>query len=384
LVQYNRDDVGHKKKNMIEQKTKLDWYEVIFGPGGLILLVVTLIYSTGLVFIWSANSLYVTKQIIWGIISFIVFFVIVHIDYVWIARFSIFIYAGGIALLILTRFFGKVINSSRRWITIGPMSLQTSDFMKVAFIIMLAYVLATQEKKNSWYDLIRPGIVTGIPMMLIVMQPDLGTAIVFIPIAICMIVASGMPLKTFVILGIIACNLCIFVYSFGLHDYQKRRILMFVNQENMSVADKRGDGYHLNQSKISIGNGGLWGKGLQQGTQNKYGYLPEDHTDFIFAVVGEEAGFIGVTCLLLLYFFLYFLMLLGTYTLVSPFGQLVIIGIMSLLAFQTIINTCMTMGMAPITGLPCPFLSYGGSSLLSNSICIGLVISILGRKSVRN
>lgn len=368
-----------------EQKTKLYWSDIIFGPGGLVLLLSLLLYIAGVIFIYLAtpNADYYKKQLIWGVISLITIIIILHIDYIWIVRNWFILYAGGIFLLILTRFVGQVINNARRWIKLGPVSLQTSDIMKVAFIIALAYILTTQPRKNSWQDLVRPAILASFPMLLIVMQPDLGTTLVFIPISICMILASGLPMKIFVVLGVIALNLGILVWFYGLHDYQKQRILVFVNQSELSIADRQGDGYHLFQSKTAIGNGGLFGTGYSNSIQNRYKYLPENHTDFIFAAIGEYAGFIGIAGILILYFLLYFLMMFGIYSISTPCGQLIIVGIMTLLAFQTVVNTCMTMGLAPITGLPLPFLSYGGTSLLTNSICIGLVVSILGRRSIR-
>lgn len=279
-----------------------------------------------------------------------------------------------------TNVLGTTRGGARRWLKVGPMMLQTSEIMKIVIIITLAKILSEQNHTGTIRDLFFPLIVTGLPICFILLQPDLGTSLVFIPIVFTMSFVSGIKFKHFFILFIAMLTLGIFSYFYGLHEYQKKRVLMFISQDNMTQEQKRGAGYHLYQSKISHGNGGFWGKGWQKGTQNLHNFLPERHTDFIFALIGEELGLVGTTLVLLLYFLLFFFMLAIAYTSLISSGQLIVVGVVTLLATQTIVNTCMTVGFAPITGLPLPFLSYGGSSLMFNFISIAMVISISGRK----
>ncbi len=369
-------------------KTQFSWKEAFRGMGGLIFIVVLLLLLIGLLFIFSASPKkgagnYVNRQLIWVGISLVAFFITVRLDYLAITKYSYWIYFVGIFFLLATTFLGTYRGGAKRWLQLGPALLQTSEIMKIAIIFILARILSEENKKNGGIrELLYPVFITAIPMGLIVIQPDLGTSLVFIPIAFSMIFASGIRFKALILVFIIMVNLAVVVYFYGLHEYQRKRVLTFMNQDSLSQEDKRGSGYHLEQSKIAIGSGHLTGKGWRKGTQNIHGLLPERHTDFIFAIVGEEAGFLGVCFVLLLYLILFCSMLVTAYTTIAVPGQLIIIGVMALLLTQTIVNTAMTVGMAPITGLPLPFFSYGGSSLLFNFISVGMVVSVAGRKIV--
>lgn len=369
-------------------KSNFSGREAFFGLGGIAMLLTGILIMIGIASIYSASYSvrsgillpYAKKQLMWLLFSLAVCAGIVAVDYRWLLKNAFWIYAIGVAFLLVTAVIGTARGGSRRWIKIGPLLLQTSEIMKLAIIIALARMLSKQQRTGSIMDLMLPFGVTLLPMLLIVLQPDLGTSLVFIPILLVMVFASGVPIKHLVLVILIAVNLSLPLYHFGLHDYQRKRVQMFLFQSNMTREEKQGSGYHLVQSKIAHGNGGTLGRGWRHGTQNRYGYLPERHTDFIFAVIGEERGFTGTTVVLLLYASLYFTMLVMAYTTPVPSMQLMILGITALLTTQTIVNTCMTVGMAPITGLPLPFLSYGGSALLFNLAALALVISIAGRK----
>lgn len=321
------------------------------------------------------------RQASWFLVSIVAFLITVRFDYLILVKHSYAIYLVAILSLIATHFLGVYRGGAKSWLKLGPMLLQTSEIMKIAIIFLLAKVLSDETKKNGGIkELLYPVLLTGIPMGLIVIQPDLGSSIIFVPVAFAMIFVSGIRFKALAIVFLIMVNLAVVVYFYGLHEYQKKRVLMFMNQDSMTREEKRSSGYQLEQSKIAIGNGGLTGRGWGKGTQNVYGLLPERHTDFIFAVIGEEMGFVGIFLVLLLYLILFCSMLVTSYTTLAVPGQLIIIGVMALHLSQTIVNTAMTVGMAPITGLPLPFMSYGGSSLLFNFISIGMVVSVAGRK----
>lgn len=375
--------------NILNIKTKFEWNEAIWSWGGIILILTVMILIFGIVSIYSAsynpkthtNNAYANKQIAFAVAALAPFLLVIRLDYTWLIRHAYWIYGLGLFLLILTSFIGTTRNDSRRWINLGVVMLQTSEVMKLAILPILARIFS-QEKSGKITDLFLPGILTLIPMLFIMRQPDLGTSLVFVPILFGMAWASGVK-KLYLFSIVVGLFLIGIVgFFFLMHDYQRQRVLMFVRQDEMTKAERQGDGYHLWQSKIAHGNGGFWGRGWQTGTQNRFGYLPEKHTDFIFAVMGEEFGFVGTSFVLLLYLFVFISMLQLASQCLIPTGQLIIIGIFAILITHTVVNTCMTIGLLPITGLPLPFLSYGGSSLMFNFIEIGLVISIAGRRMV--
>lgn len=375
--------------NLINTKTKFEWSEALWSWGGVVLIMVLGILIFGIVNIYSASynpktqmySSYAIKQIAFGIASIVPFLLIIRLDYTWLVKHAHWIYGIGVFLLLMTSLFGTYRNESKRWINLGVVMLQTSEVMKLAILPMLAKILS-REHTGKISELILPFVITFLPMAFIMKQPDLGTSLVFLPIVFSMSFASGIKIRYLV--GIILCFLAIgvFAFFFTMHDYQRKRVLMFIRQDQMTRFERQGDGYHLCQSKIAHGSGGFFGRGWQKGTQNRFGYLPEKHTDFIFAVVGEEFGFIGTSFAMLLYLGLFVALLqVSTQTMV-PSGQLIVVGIFAILLTHTIVNSAMTVGMLPITGLPLPFLSYGGSSLMFNFIEIGLVVSIAGRRIV--
>ena len=297
------------------------------------------------------------------------------------------IYAGGISLLVLLLVLAKLGKAPRvfgacRWIPLGFMNLQPSELMKIAFIICLARYMLYREDHRTWLGLITlPFALTLLPMALIMKQPDLGTSILFLPILFAVLFVAGARLRhLMVIAGLALCALPI-MFFYVLHGYQRKRVYAFLNQSEIDSPAAMDELYQLIQSKLAIGSGGWTGAGWTEGTMNRLNFLPVRTTDFIFSVIGEEAGFLGLMGVL----FLFFLLFLSAFSIADrqkePAGRLLIIGSVTLLATQLYINTAMTIGLMPITGLTLPFVSYGGSSLLSSSILIGLILNVGMRMS---
>ncbi len=363
-----------------QRNQKFSARDAIFGMGGVIVFFIMIILMISISFIDSVSASYASKQMQWIVVAFFVSLIAMYFDYRWLVRNSWLLYGLGIFLLFATAGMGEMRNGSRRWIKLGPILFQTSDFMKIATILLLARILSQNSNKEKLMSLFLPFGVVALPCSLILLQPDMGTSLVFVPILFAMIFIAGANTKHLKTIIIMALLLLPIVYSYGLKDYQQKRVKMFLFQNTMTQKERQAEGYHLTQSMIAHGSGGFAGKGLGEGTQNRHGFLPERHTDFIFAVVGEEWGFIGTTVLLLLYLFLFSAMLMAAYSVSCSSGQLIIVGVVALMVMQTLVNTSMTVGMAPITGLPLPFMSYGGTSLLFCCCCVGIILSILGHE----
>lgn len=355
------------------------------------------------------------KQIIWAILGLLIYFSISLINFRFLYALAYFALLAGILLVLLTYIPAISKGASGRWIGFGGLTIQPSEFMKVFLIIGLARLLTDNIKNLSKpKSLILPFIIAGVVTLLVLRQPDLGTAMVFPAILFPMLFWSAVPVMTlFLIIAPIisllsAFNLISFVFWIGLillllwfarkslrfivlmfllnvsvglvtpmmwnniRPYQQKRILTYVNKQ----LDPRGSGYQVLQSKVAIGSGGMYGKGLGDGTQSQLKFLPEQHTDFIISLIGEELGFIGVSTVLLLFFFLLAKIINKASNSKNVFESLVLIGISALLLFQIFINIGMTTGLVPVTGLPLPFISYGGSSLLAMMILMGLVQSV--------
>ena len=282
-----------------------------------------------------------------------------------------------LVLLVIVKFAGTSALGAQRWIQIGPFTLQPSEFAKLFMIICLARLLSQHpEGFHTWKSLLPVIALMGPPFVLVLIQPDLGTSLVFAAITFGMLYVSGFSMK------IVKQIMAVFVVSlpaiwfFLLHDYQKMRIRVLFDPN----VDPYGSGYHVIQSKIAIGSGGFFGKGLFAGTQSQLNFLPENHTDFIFSVVGEELGFVGAMFLLFLFFIVLYRTLLIARNTTDRFGSLMAVGIMSMWLFQVLINAGMTLGIMPVTGIPFPFMSYGGSALVMNFMCVGLLMNIFMRR----
>lgn len=345
-----------------------------------------LLMFASIVFVASASSAkfgnyYFVRQIVWIGLAFITVIITLKIDYNTFWRLNRVIYILNIILLIAVLVLGRTSKyGGAHWIWIGPFPIQPAEFSKVFTILTLAKLLAQKEKKlNKFTDLIPVFIHLGIPFGLIMLQPDLGTGMVFIAILFGMLFIAGAKIKHLAILsgGGIASMPILWRFLKG---YQKNRLLIFLNPE----MDKLGAGWHIIQSKIAIGSGQILGKGIFAGSQNRLEFLPESHTDFIFSVIGEEVGFLGTSIILLLYFILIWRGIKIAGEAKDMYGVLVATGITSMLLFHILENIGMALGIMPITGIPLPYMSYGGSSMLTNALSLGLLMNIyLRRQKIR-
>ncbi len=315
---------------------------------------------------------FVQRQGIFALMNGLLVFFMLHFDYKALRKYGNLLYGINLFMLLAVMVLGYSALGAQRWIQIGPISLQPSEFSKIIMIISMAVLLEKKVGKlNSLKDLLPVAAYMGVPFLLVLKQPDLGTSLVFIAILIGMLFAAGINLR--LLGGLFAAGIALLpVFWHFLKDYQKMRIMVFIDPN----VDPLGSGYHIIQSKIAIGSGMLFGKGLFEGTQSQLNFLPENHTDFIFAVIGEEMGFVGATIVLLLYgIFLYRAIKIANEA-KDNFGALLAVGIASMMAFQLLVNVGMTTGIMPVTGIPLPLMSYGISSLTTNMIAIGLLLNI--------
>lgn len=315
---------------------------------------------------------YVRKQAIWIAMGAGVIILVISINYLHFYRWSWYLYAVNLIFLGAVLFVGKEGRGAYRWIDLKVFDFQPSELAKLIIIVTLARLLVDYEEKPKNFTAIFPFLLhVFFPMLLIFLQPDLGTALVFIAIFFGMLYMAGIPWKNLLILAGAGLAISPFLWM-RLLEYQKLRLLVFLNPE----LDPLKYGYQLKQSMIAIGSGGLAGKGLYLGSQARLQFLPAQHTDFIFSVLGEECGFLGAMILLFLYFFLiYRIFRIGSLA-KDKFGALVCTGIATMMLFQILVNIGMTLSIMPVTGLPLPFMSYGGNSLLLNMLSIGVVLNI--------
>ena len=317
------------------------------------------------------------KQALWFCIGLLAMVIAFLFNYKILDRWAQPIYFVCILLLIAVLFFGKYVAGSRRWLIIGPLSFQPSELVKIAVILSLAHYYSKDAKTRGFTlrELIRPLMITLLPVILIGMQPDLGTAGLLVLIAASITVFVKIERRSFIYL-IASGALLVPLIWFFLREYQKKRILVFLDPDR----DPLGAGYHIIQSKIAIGSGMLSGKGFLKGTQNALSFLPEEHTDFIFSVLAEEWGFLGSVTLVFLFLVLIFWGLAVAHGCREPFGTIVAVGITGMIFWQVFINIGMSMGLMPVVGVPLPFVSYGGSSVLTTAIGIGLLLNVSMRR----
>ena len=351
-----------------------------------LLLTVLLISVISIVIIRSAtlnnitgDSLYfVRKQVLWVGIGLIVMFVTVLLDYLYFSRMAHHFYILNIALLTAVLFIGRGGGGAQRWLDLKFFDLQPSELSKLAIIIILAKVLSERKEPfESIYDLVVPFMYVLLPMILIFLQPDLGTSLVFFAVLFTMLFIAGAFLKHLLLIIAVGTGVGFPLLWLILKDYQRMRLLVFVNPE----VDPMGYGYQLLQSMIAIGAGGFAGYffrtgELFQGTQSGLNFLPAQHTDFIFSVLGEEFGFLGVLFLMLLFFILIYRIIRIARLSKDTFGSFLCVGVAAMFMFQIFVNIGMTIGIMPVTGLPLPLMSYGGSSYLLNITSIGLVLNV--------
>lgn len=351
----------------------LDWW--LLGAV-LALMVCGLILIESATFSFSASgglrSWHVDRQATFMLIALSLGAFSLKFDYRVLKSYTKYMYIGNILLLISVMAFGVTMLGAQRWIQIGPISFQPSEFAKVFLIICLA---AFMEKRIEWLETFKDYLPVFayifLPFILVMKQPDLGTSLTFIAILLGMIFVSGFKYNWFAKLGVLFVAL-LPAFWMILKDYQKNRIRVFLDPE----LDPFGSGYHVIQSKIAIGSGGFLGKGWMEGTQSQLNFLPENHTDFIFAVVGEEFGFIGCVLIIALYMIIIWRAIIIALNADDDFGTLLAVGAASMFMFHIIVNIGMTAGIMPVTGVPLPFLSYGVSSLTTNVALVALLENI--------
>ena len=330
----------------------------------------------GIIFIKSATSMleidYAKRQLLYFSIGLIGLIIAVTFNYSKIAKHTILIYTLSVLLLIMVLLIGKGIGGAKRWLSLGIVGFQPSELFKITSILMIAYYLDKASKRVSKFKiLICVFLIVILPILLIIVQPDLGTAISLIFVIFTVVFVSEGNIRNMLIITGMGLASCPFLWKF-LRTYQKKRLLVFINPD----VDPLGAGYAIIQSKIAVGVGGLFGYGWKRGYQTHLNFIPEHHTDFIFSTIAEEWGFIGACVLLLLYAVLFWRMFnIATLTR-DKLGLLIIVGIISLFAVHIFVNIGMAIGIMPITGLTLPFLSYGGSSLIVNMFLVGLVLNI--------
>jgi rod shape determining protein RodA len=319
------------------------------------------------------------RQVYWILGGLALMFLMSLINYQVLLESSLWFYLAAIASLLAVMIFGRKYLGAKRWVLLpGGQHFQPSEWVKLVLIIVLAKYFSEIQDRASLSDIAKAGLIAAIPMAMVLRQPDLGTALTYVPIAIMALFLGGMQFKHAAIILVIAGVLMPTVWHYGLKPYQKQRLTSFMNPE----ADSQNKGYQLEQSKIAVGSGGIWGKGIRKGTQTQGSFLPEPHTDFIFAAWAEEHGFVGAIALLLLYFIVLVRLIHNAQTAPDRAGGFVVMGVVAVLLFHILVNAGMVVGFMPVTGIPLPLMSYGGSSLLFTFLALGIVMNIRMRRFV--
>jgi rod shape determining protein RodA len=316
------------------------------------------------------------RQLAWFGVGLVALVVIVSVDYRRLVRAAPLLYVFGLLTLVAVFVIGRTVSGARRWLMVGPVSVQPSELFKLCFVLMAVWFLTSRWAQPIGKTvLLMAAPLAAVPAVLILKQPDLGTALLLFPVLIALLVAAGMSMRLLgglVLAGVAATPVAWLV----LKDYQRERILVFLDP----FRDPLGSAYNVIQAKIAIGSGQLLGKGVAGATQSRLAFLPERHTDFIFAVFAETWGFVG--CLVLL--ICYALLLLRGFDIAAstrePVGRLVALGVTAMVATQVLVNVGMVTGLIPVVGIPLPFMSYGGSSMVVSMMALGLLLSVRMRQ----
>jgi rod shape determining protein RodA len=286
------------------------------------------------------------------------------------------IYIGLLALLVYVMFLGAVQMGARRWIALGPFNLQPSEFAKIGVALVLAKFFGENRGTPAWTDLAIGGALTAIPLVLIVKEPDLGTAVTRLPVFAAVAFLAGMRMRVLGVLVVCMLLAAPVAWKFGLKDYQRSRISTFLDPSQ----DAKGAGYQQIQARITVGSGGLTGKGFRHGTQGQLRFLPVAHNDFIFSVLAEEQGFAGVLVALGLYLFVILRALEAARLAKDRLGSYLVLGVLASFVFQVIYNITMSAGLAPVKGLTLPLMSYGGSSMIATLAGFGVILNVRMRR----
>ncbi|MBN2195577.1 MAG: rod shape-determining protein RodA [Polyangiaceae bacterium] len=351
---------------------------------------VVAVATMGVVNLYSATSPYIgagaragladvyVSQIYWLVVGMLAGILVAAIDYRQYERLAYPLYAAGILSLCLVFVLGADTRGARRWIELGGFTFQPSEFMKVILVLVLAKFLHDDPKTEprTLIDLLPAVVFTLVPVALVMVQPDLGTSLIYLSTAMTMISMSKIRPRAVITLAGLGSAAAFLLWSYGMHGYQRDRITSFLDPE----ADKTGTGWHALQSRIAIGNGGLWGEGFMQGTQNQFGFLPDQFSDFPLAVFAEDWGLLGGLVLLGTYAFLCIWAINVASQAKDRFGAGVSVGVGSIVFWHTLANAGMAMGILPVVGITLPLFSYGGSSLVTSLIAFGLLMGVSMRR----
>lgn len=318
------------------------------------------------------------KQMVWLALGLILMWVVTSIDYHTLLGQVPILYSISMALLLATVLLGKIVFGGKRWIGIYGFNLQISEFVKIVLILLIARYLAELKSETlSGRDLLKLGALVGLPMLLVKYQPDLGTALTYVPIVAVPALIAGVRWRLVLPLVLFAA-LVLPAAWYTLNDYQKSRLITFIDPGR----DPKGTGYQVIQSKIAVGSGGMWGRGVTRGFQTQLQFLPVPHTDFIVSAFAEEHGFVGVIVMLGLYFLLLMQIVQNAQAAPDRAGMYLCMGVAALLLFHLLVNVGMAVGFMPVTGIPLPLMSSGGSNLLSVFLMLGLVNNVRLRRFV--
>lgn len=353
----------------------------------VLLAIVILISAAGIANLYStgsslapagAKSLYM-KQMYWFAAGLVFMVLAAAVDYHFLVRHAYWIYGAIVLLLFLVIIYGNMVHGSQRWLSLGPVSLQPSEFAKIALVLVLTRYIADSQAGEAYEirNLLLPLGIVLLPVILVAREPDLGTALFLVIVAASMIFFIGVKRKTILVFASTAVVL-LPLFWFFLKDYQRERIFTFFNPER----DPLGAGYHIIQSVIAIGSGGFLGKGFLKGTQSQLKFLPEQQTDFVFSVFAEEWGFAGALVLLILFLSLLLWGIRIARNSRDLPGTLIAFGITAMLFWGVFINICMVLGVLPVVGIPLPFFSYGGSSMAAMMAGIGLLMNVSMRRYI--
>ena len=359
---------------------RLDW---------LLMAAVLALLALGSLLVWSATSArddltggdpsaYFRRQLVNVAIGLVLMVMVMATDHRWVRILAPLVYLASVGGLVMVLASGTTINGSRSWIQLGSLSIQPAEFAKLAVVIGMALLVAERAEGRrlhqvTWVDVVGMLVIAGVPMTLIMLQPDLGTMLVLSATVFGVLAAAGAPRRWLVLLGAGGVTAAVAAVSAGfLKDYQVDRFLAFTNPD----LDPRGAGYNTEQARIAVGNGGVFGEGLFDGSQTRSGFVPEQHTDFIFTVAGEELGLVGAGVLIALLGVVIWRALQIAFRTDDAFGRVAAAGIACWFGFQAFQNIGMCLGIMPVTGVPLPFVSYGGSSMFATMLAVGLLQNI--------
>ncbi len=355
----------------------LDWYLILNGIALLVIGLINLVSATRSIDSGPYNLL--IKQMMAFAAGIVIMGLILAYDYRLIASYSKYFYLGTLLLIIVVLVLGTIAGGAKRWLSIAGFAFQPSELMKPVMVLLLANMLHHRKKENeplNLKDILLPLAYIMVPCILVLKQPDLGTAVVILVSCVCVLWFVGVTKPTYAFLGTVGLASLPLLWKFMMKPYQKMRVLSLINPD----LDPAGYGYHSIQAKIAVGSGGLLGKGYLNGTQHKLHFIPEHHTDFIFTVFGEEWGFIGSVILFLLFIsFIYRILKISQNT-ADELGSIITFGIASIFFIQFTVNILMAINLAPVVGIPLPFISYGGSSMISTLLSVALLLNVNMRR----